>query len=172
MNTEPVVIVQLIHIEGPLKGRTQEFGGPSITIGRKPMCDMQFPEDLAAVSGDHAEIVREGNRFKLIDKSTNGTFVNGKQVGEVFLKDGDVIMFSPDGPTVSFLARAIGLRDIEQDLNVIRPEPMMQVDVPGPSAGEPEPALPGAGDEVRKGTPKPPRERKKGGRSIRDIFKR
>ncbi|HQI00913.1 MAG TPA: FHA domain-containing protein [Deltaproteobacteria bacterium] len=157
MNTEPVIIVQLIHIQGPLKGRIQEFSGPAITIGRNPTCDMQFPKDLAAVSRSHAEIVREGNRFKLVDRSTNGTFVNGKQVKEVFLKDGDVIMFSPDGPKVSFLAKAIEMRDIEQNLNVTRPEPMMQVDVPVPPAGEraapeppkkPAPEAPGRPEEI------------------------
>lgn len=134
MKTQPVIIVQLKHIQGPFKGQIQEFGGPVITIGRNPACDMRFPEDLATVSKNHAEIVREGNRYKLIDKSTNGTLVNGRQVKEVFLKDGDVIMFSPDGPKVSFLASIIEERDIEQDLDVIRPEPMMQVDVPKPPA--------------------------------------
>ncbi|MGC9323810.1 MAG: FHA domain-containing protein [Desulfomonilia bacterium] len=104
MRTEPTIVVQLIHIQGPLKGQIQEFSSPSISIGRHPSCDLQFPKDLSIISRKHAEIVREGNRFKLIDQSTNGTFVNGKQITEAYLKDGDVIMFSADGPKVSFLA--------------------------------------------------------------------
>lgn len=105
MKNDPIVI-QLIHIQGPLKGQIQEFGGQVVTIGRNPGCDVHFPKDLTGISRSHAEIVREGNRFLLVDKSTNGTFVNGKQVSEAFLKDGDVIMFSPEGPKVSFLSQA------------------------------------------------------------------
>ena len=126
MKNEPVIIIQLIHIHGPFKGRIQEFGGVTITIGRNPDCDMQFPKDLAAISRNHAEIVREGNRFKLVDKSTNGTFVNGKQAKEAFLKDGDVVMFSPDGPKVSFLSKAVEGRDFE----AISPEPMIPAHIP------------------------------------------
>ena len=54
------------------------------------------------MSRKHAEIIREGNRFKLVDLSANGTFVNGKRVKEVYLKDGDVLTFAEGGPKVSF----------------------------------------------------------------------
>lgn len=152
MKTE-IIIVQLAHVQGPLTGRVQEFSGPVITIGRGPECDMRFPEEITAMSGHHAEIVRERNRFKLLDMSTNGTFVNGRQVKETFLEDGDVIMFSPDGPKVSFLSRIIEPRDIEQDLEVIRPEPMMPVDVPKP----PEKST--TRKASRKAVPRKPRRR-------------
>ncbi|HOM29958.1 MAG TPA: FHA domain-containing protein [Deltaproteobacteria bacterium] len=100
--------VRLVHIQGPLAGQIQEFTEPSISIGRHPSCQVTFPADLKTVSRTHALIVREGNRCKLIDKSTNGTFVNGRRVqGEVFLKDGDVIMFTDGGPKVSFLAELV-----------------------------------------------------------------
>ncbi|MDT8273691.1 MAG: FHA domain-containing protein [Desulfomonilia bacterium] len=124
MNNLPTMVVQLVHIQGPLMGQIQEFTEPRITIGRHPSCAVRFPTDLTGISRNHAELVQEGNRFKLVDRSTNGTFVNGKQVKESFLKDGDVIMFSPDGPKVSFLA---------QISDVVRPDvpegaaPMEQV---------------------------------------------
>ncbi len=105
MKSEPEIAVQLIHLHGPMKGQIQEFTAPEITIGRNTTCDVMFPKDLSSVSRNHASIVREGNRFRLVDSSTNGTFVNGKQVKEAFLKDGDVLMFSPEGPKVSFLSR-------------------------------------------------------------------
>lgn len=66
---------------------------------------MHFPPDLKIVSRKHAEIIREGNRFKLVDHSTNGTLVNGKRVKEIYLRDGDVITFAPGGPKVSFLTQ-------------------------------------------------------------------
>jgi len=55
-------IVQLVHIQGPFKGEIQEFGGDQITTGRNPQCTLKFPPDLAIVSRNHAEIVREGEQ--------------------------------------------------------------------------------------------------------------
>ena len=103
MPDKPVIVVQLIHIEGPLKGNIEECTDPIIRIGRHDDCQICFPKNLTLVSRHHAEIIREGNRFKLVDHSTNGTFVNGKTVKETVLKDGDVLMIGDGGPKVSFL---------------------------------------------------------------------
>jgi pSer/pThr/pTyr-binding forkhead associated (FHA) protein len=105
MKKTPVIIIQFVHIQGPMKGEIQEFSDQEISIGRHPSCHVQFPKDLAIISRQHARVVREGNRFKLIDQSTNGTFLNGKRVNEAFLKDGDVLIFAEGGPKVSFLTR-------------------------------------------------------------------
>jgi len=105
MKRPPIIIVQLIHIFGPLKGQINEFSQDVITIGRHPSCHLQFPADLTIMSRNHAEIVREGNQFKLTDLSANGTFVNGKKVKEVYLKTGDVLTFADGGPKVSFLTQ-------------------------------------------------------------------
>lgn len=105
MTAIPHIVVQLVHIEGPLKGEIQELSDAEIVIGRHPDCQVHFPKDVVTLSRRHARIIREGNRFKLIDQSTNGTFVNGKLVSEVYLKDGDVITFTEGGPKVSFLTR-------------------------------------------------------------------
>lgn len=78
-----------------------------ILIGRHPSCHVLFPKDVAIVSRRHAQIVREGNRFKLIDQSANGTFVNGKRVKEAYLKNGDVLIFAEGGPKVSFLTKIV-----------------------------------------------------------------
>jgi pSer/pThr/pTyr-binding forkhead associated (FHA) protein len=95
----------MVHIQGPLKGEIQEFSAPEISIGRHPSCLVRFPADLTIVSREHAKIIREGNRFKLIDSSANGTFVNGKRVKEVYLRDGDVLIIAEGGPKVSFLTQ-------------------------------------------------------------------
>jgi pSer/pThr/pTyr-binding forkhead associated (FHA) protein len=119
MTGKPTIVVQLVHIEGPLKGTIQEFLDSEITIGRNPSCHIRFPKDLAIISRNHARIVREGNRFKLIDGSTNGTQVNGKWINETFLKPGDVLIFAEGGPKVSFLTKIMD-----------RPAPTPHVDRP------------------------------------------
>ena len=99
----PAIVVQLIHIHGPMKGEIREFSEETISIGRNPGSSLCFPMELTGLSRRHAEIKREGNQFRLTDYSTNGTFVNGKKVKEALLKDGDVMEFSEGGPKVSFL---------------------------------------------------------------------
>jgi pSer/pThr/pTyr-binding forkhead associated (FHA) protein len=103
MKRPPLIVVQLVHITGPLKGEIQEFSEGEISIGRHPSSHVRFPADLAVVSRKQADIVREGNQFKLIDHSANGTLVNGKRVKDAYLKSGDVLEFSAGGPKVSFL---------------------------------------------------------------------
>jgi pSer/pThr/pTyr-binding forkhead associated (FHA) protein len=66
------------------------FNKDNLTIGRKPENDVQI--DNLAVSGHHARIDRTGNDFILTDlQSTNGTFVNHKQIVSHTLKHGDNI---------------------------------------------------------------------------------
>jgi pSer/pThr/pTyr-binding forkhead associated (FHA) protein len=103
MKRAPTIVVQFVHLHGPLKGQIQEFTEPVISIGRHPDSSIRFPADLAVVSRKHAEITRDGNRFKLADLSTNGTYVNGKRAKEAYLKNGDVLTFAEGGPKVSFL---------------------------------------------------------------------
>lgn len=100
-----IIVVQLVHIQGPLKGQIQELSEATISIGRHPSCLLRFPPDLTIISRRHADIVREGSRFKLIDHSTNGTFLNGQRVQEAYLRSGDVLAFGEGGPKVSFLTQ-------------------------------------------------------------------
>ena len=65
--------------------------GPRVTIGRLP--DNTVVIDNPAVSGHHASIVREADRFILEDlRSRNGTYVNEKQVYRHPLQNGDVVL--------------------------------------------------------------------------------
>lgn len=136
MKRAPVIIVQLVHMQGPLKGEIQELAESEISIGRQPSCHVCFPAKLTIISREHASIVREGNRFKLVDHSANGTFVNGKPVKEVYLKDGDVIDFAKGGPKVSFLTQVS-----EGEVEIASPEPLLQ----------PEPRI-SSGPELRSTT--------------------
>jgi pSer/pThr/pTyr-binding forkhead associated (FHA) protein len=122
MKQPPVIVVQLVHILGPLKGEIQEFSEASISVGRHPSCQVRFPAETTNISRKHAEILREGNQFKLIDHSTNGTFLNGKKVKEAYLKNGDVLGFSEGGPKVSFLSQ-IREAPIESEKKAAPPPP-------------------------------------------------
>jgi pSer/pThr/pTyr-binding forkhead associated (FHA) protein len=128
-----------------MKGEIQEFSEPEISIGRQPSCHVQFPKDLATISREHARIVREGNRFKLIDQSANGTFLNGTRVKEAFLKDGDVLIFTEGGPKVSFLTEIVDAQDKAELPPVERSttqKPPYRPEQPLASATEPEPVPP------------------------------
>ncbi len=97
--------VQLVHLDGPFKGEIQDYLQPVVAIGRHPDCQLVFPKECETISRMHAEIQREGQRFKFIDHSSNGTLVNGRPQKEVFLKDGDVLIIGGEGgPKVSFLS--------------------------------------------------------------------
>ncbi|MFW6094730.1 MAG: FHA domain-containing protein, partial [Pseudomonadota bacterium] len=63
-------------------------------IGSDAERDIVFAED--GVSGFHAKILNEGNRWKVIDQmSANGTLVNEKRGSISFLSSGDRIRFGP-----------------------------------------------------------------------------
>jgi hypothetical protein len=66
--------------------------GPGVThIGRGLAADLRLDED--SVSRRHAILVyrRSGSRI-LDDRSSNGTFVNGRRVTQADLHDGDVLV--------------------------------------------------------------------------------
>ena len=163
MKRPPIIVVQLIHISGPLKGEIQEFSGPRITVGRHPECDLRFPAEVAIISRKHAEIFRDGNQFRLLDHSANGTFVNGKQVKEVSLKDGDVLELAKGGPKISFLTQVREEKE-EKAAPLVPPgrEPLPSPMPPLPHALEVSPpADPGVRQIQRpEPSPLPPREEK------------
>jgi pSer/pThr/pTyr-binding forkhead associated (FHA) protein len=130
MKKAPTIIIRLVHIQGPLKGEIQEFFDTEISIGRHPSCHVCFPKDLAIISREHARIVREGNRFKLIDHSTNGTYLNGKKITETNLKDGDILLFADGGPKVSFLTK---LAESPSDEPLVAERPEIRETAPSPS---------------------------------------
>ncbi len=70
---------------------TFELDQGDMKIGRRP--DAGITIDSMAVSGEHANIFTIGEDSFIQDLgSTNGTFVNNKQITKHHLKDGDVIM--------------------------------------------------------------------------------
>jgi len=75
---------------GPCDGEAFKIEKAVTTIGRSPDNDITLAE--SSVSGNHAELVMDGERMRVVDKnSRNGVSVNGVQVGERDLDLGDEI---------------------------------------------------------------------------------
>jgi pSer/pThr/pTyr-binding forkhead associated (FHA) protein len=71
----------------------------AVSIGRNPKNTIVLAAEEKYVSGYHALIYADPNRLLLQDlQSTNGTFVNGRQVHECALSDGDEIALGKNGP--------------------------------------------------------------------------
>jgi type VI secretion system protein len=67
-------------------------------VGRSPHSDWSLPDPRNHISSTHCEIDYRDNAYVLIDKSTNGTFVNGggaRMVGPHVLTHGDEINIGP-----------------------------------------------------------------------------
>lgn len=138
----PFIIVQLIHIHGPRKGEIQEFSEDCVVVGRHPSSTVLFPADETSISRKHAEIRRDGNQFKLIDCSRNGTFVNGKKITEYSLRDGDVIEFAEGGPKVSFLTKIVEKTDADDGGPAVEKPPPTPPVVAAPEILPPEISIP------------------------------
>ena len=140
----PKITIQLIHIQGPFKGQIQDYATFPVEIGRHSSCHVRFDKDMTTISRRHARIERQGNRFRIIDASTNGTYVNGKRIADVYLRDGDVITFAENGPKVSFLTK------IENGTVSVPSVPTARSSSPLPPVGEntgvSRPLPPNAGD--------------------------
>jgi DNA-binding NtrC family response regulator len=77
----------LTVVQGPYQGRELTFTGDVVTAGKSPENDIPLPDET--VSRRHLEIVREGRGFLLRDMgSTNGTFLDGSEIREAFLRNG------------------------------------------------------------------------------------
>ena len=87
------------------RGEQQKLIVDEVFIGRDKKCQVLIDEQFGTVSREHAVIVRDGDRWKLIHKSgTNDTFVNGQRVmGEQYLQNGDEIQLSYNGPRLGFI---------------------------------------------------------------------
>ena len=78
-------------ITGPAMGRRYPLENSQYVLGRHPDCDIVL--ESGSVSRQHARISKSGTHFVLEDlKSRNGSFVNGRLIGEpTKLLEGDTI---------------------------------------------------------------------------------
>lgn len=84
------------------------------TVGRSPECDWQLPEDERSVSKLHCLIERQGDRFILFDRSSNGSKVDG-----MWLRDGASAPLTDEGVVklgnLSFRVLILGQKAVQQE---------------------------------------------------------
>ncbi len=73
---------------------TRLFGEAGGTLGRSARCDWMLPDERRLLSNQHARIVHDGRGFTIIDTSTNGVFLNGRDIPlgrnqSAVIRDGD-----------------------------------------------------------------------------------
>lgn len=122
-------------LNGSLESQEIELSPDPMTVGRSSSCDVRIGD--AGVSSKHAKIWCEDGHYFLMDLgSTNGTFVNDKDVDRERLSDGDVITFgmtkasfAGDKPK----ARAVPSRGVPQAGRA--PSPRVTPARPSPASG-------------------------------------
>lgn len=86
-----VEMPSLIGTSGDWAGRVINLDKEAMTIGR---AGSDIILDEASVSTKHARIVRDGERWKVVDlMSANGVYVNGKKSQVAYLSPGDAVRF-------------------------------------------------------------------------------
>ena len=92
---------QLLHLSGPLRGRTVTYKQPLVRIGREASAEASLANPQ--VSDRHATIewVQDECRFHL-RRIDGQVFVNGAEVEEIILRDGDLLEFGAGGPMARF----------------------------------------------------------------------
>jgi pSer/pThr/pTyr-binding forkhead associated (FHA) protein len=143
---DPVVLIQISGVGSGRKVRVLPLG--EAVIGRDDDCQIVLDED--PVSRRHAKVLFLDQKPELLDLgSTNGTFLNGKQVHRGFLKDGDRIQVGG-----SVFQVATGKEELEPettlDASAKRVQSLIQKSKDGPagSAGQAS-AVSGSLTEIR-----------------------
>ncbi len=90
MPSRPSETGRYIEVQGPDERLLIPLGRGVTHIGRGLAADLHLDEN--SVSRRHAILVYRSLGFRILDdRSSNGTFVNGRRVTQVDLKDGDVL---------------------------------------------------------------------------------
>src|ERR1700733_11124305 len=85
---EDLVVPSLFVIQGRDQGTRYRLDGTTVTFGRGTSNAVQLHD--TEISREHAEFRKRGEAFFLRDlDSSNGTFVNGRQIKEQELASGD-----------------------------------------------------------------------------------
>jgi pSer/pThr/pTyr-binding forkhead associated (FHA) protein len=88
---DPVEPGRYIEVQGRDQTLLIPVGGEVIHIGRGLAADLRLDE--SSVSRRHAILVPRSSGARILDdRSSYGTFVNGRRVQQTDLKDGDVIV--------------------------------------------------------------------------------
>ncbi len=87
---EDVVYPRLVVLNTIFAGSTFSLRAAEAVLGRTEDNDITI--EHKSVSRNHAKVVREGDRVRILDlKSANGVLVNNEEVEQAVLKPGDVV---------------------------------------------------------------------------------
>ncbi|MCL5270671.1 MAG: FHA domain-containing protein [bacterium] len=132
---EPTTDAQIEVVKGRQKGALFDLTGPTTTIGRGTGNDIRLNDWF--ISKSHAVIERHGQDFMIRDLgSWRHTIVNGREIDEAYLNDGDEIQL---GPTV--LIRFAHKSPTPAARMPIRMPVELGADAPAPSAPQPPVAV-------------------------------
>ncbi|HET8549985.1 MAG TPA: FHA domain-containing protein [Bryobacteraceae bacterium] len=122
----------LVAQTGARAGTRYTLAGPATRIGRSPENDIVIDGDEASiVSLRHAEVVREGGGFRVRDlNSTNGTFVDGRQITDVCLIGPATIRLGMTGPEFSLVFEEAGAAPVELNKTVVVPRSAAPLPMP------------------------------------------
>jgi pSer/pThr/pTyr-binding forkhead associated (FHA) protein len=91
MPADPVEPGRYIEIEGPNRTLLIPLAGEAMRIGRGLTAELHLDE--SSVSRRHAILLSRPSGARILDdRSSNGTFVNGRRIQQVDLRNGDVIV--------------------------------------------------------------------------------
>lgn len=94
---------QLLHLSGPMRGRTTTFEDRVVSIGSAGECRARIEDPQVAPQHARIEFRPEECRFHL-KRGDGQTFVNGAEVDEVILQDDDQLELGVGGPMLRFRA--------------------------------------------------------------------
>src|SRR6185436_8556484 len=122
---DPTMKYRLVHLTGGLAGRVRDVDTEEVVLGRDPQAaQVVFPADDGTVSRRHALLrVQDGHLLLRDLDSSTGTFVDGHDVEEAELEDGDVFALGADGPRVRVELAEGGTLVIDPSLVPARPSP-------------------------------------------------
>ena len=135
---------RLVHLTGGLAGRVRDVDMDELVLGRDPQAaQVVFPAEDGTVSRRHALLRVEDGRLFLRDlDSSTGTFVDGHDVEEAELADGEVFALGADGPRLR-------VELAEGGTLVLDPASLPARPASAPPASAPEPVAVGPDSRLR-----------------------
>ena len=125
------------HLSGPRRGEVDTVEVDTvearILIGSDAACDVRL-EGHDAVAGRHAEVVLDDCDYFARDlASPTGTFVNGRRIAELILKDGDMLEIGAGGPKLRFRVQ-VADGEVCRPLRLASDDPLERSPRPGTGA--------------------------------------
>lgn len=131
-----VITLSLLHPVKQIPVQVWTFASESlIRIGRST--DNHVILYSAVVSRHHVELRQVGSSWEATNLGTNGTYLDGKRITQVQIKDGAIIRLARSGPNIQIRMGEAALRDVPEHLgssraSSARPDlPMMPTDITG-----------------------------------------